>query len=218
MKEKPYSCRYFQFVEVFVYFSHKIVCIPPASWINTCHRNGVKVLGTFIMEGDGKAKSIERMLDQVGGEYVVARRLADMARAYGFDGWLLNIEAEFPYAVQHPISNLTAFVRSLKRYLGHNGTVIWYDAITKDNEVDYQNALTWKNVEFALAADVLFTNYKWTRKELHKTMAVAEQHGIKPAEIYFGIDCWPQNNNMEGPPRITYPPKGGGGTLTGLVS
>ena len=171
-----------------------------------------------MMEGDGKAKSIERMLDQVDGEFVVARRLAAMAQAYGFDGWLLNIEAEFPYAVRHPISNLAAFVRSLKRCLGPNGIVIWYDAITKDNEVDYQNAVTWKNVNFALAADVFFTNYKWTHKELHKTMAVAEQHGIKPAEIYFGVDCWAQNNNMRGPPRVTYPPNGGGGTLTGLVS
>ena len=174
-------------------------------------------MGTFIIEGDGRTKSIERMFDLVEGEYVVAKRLAGMARAYGFDGWLLNIEADFPYAVQHPISNLTAFVRSLKRYIGSNGTVVWYDAITKDNEVDYQNALTGKNVEFALAADLFFTNYKWTQQELHKSSAVAEQHGIKPAEIYFGIDCWAQNNNMGGPPRVTYPPKGGGGTFTGLV-
>ena len=170
-----------------------------------------------MIEGDGQAKSIERMFDKVDGEYVVARRLAGMTQAYGFDGWLLNIEAEFPYAIQHPISNLTAFVRSLKRFLGPNGTVVWYDAITKDNEVDYQNALTWKNVDFALAADALFTNYKWTEQELHKTSAVAEQHGIKPAEVFFGVDVWAQNTNMPGPPRVTYPPKGGGGTLTGLV-
>lgn len=158
------------------------------------------------------------MFDQLDGEYVVAKQLADMARAYGFDGWLLNVEAEFPYAVQHPISHLTAFVRSLKRHLGPNCTVVWYDAITKDNEVDYQNALTSKNVTFGLAADLFFTNYKWTERKLHKSMAVAEQHGIKPAEVYFGIDCWAQNTDMPGPPRVTYPPKGGGGTLTGLVS
>ena len=218
MKEKPYSCRYFQFVEFFIYFSHKLVAIPPTSWINSCHRNGVKILGTFILEGDAKAKHAERMFDQLDGEFVVARQLAAMARAYGFDGWLLNIETEFPYTVQHPISSLTAFIRGLKRQLGRNGTVIWYDAITKDNELDFQNALTWKNVEFGLAADLFFTNYKWNEQELHKSMAVAEQHGIKPAEVYFGIDCWAQNTNMPGPKRVTWPPNGGGGTLTGLVS
>ena len=157
------------------------------------------------------------MLDQVNGEYVVARRLAAMAKAYGFDGWLLNIEAEFPYAVQHPISKLSAFIRSLKRSLEPHGIIVWYDAITKNNEVDYQNALTWRNVEFALAADAMFTNYKWTEYELNETRSVAEQHGIKPAETYFGIDVWAQNTNMPGPPRVTYPPKGGGGTLTGVV-
>lgn len=217
VKEKPYSCNYFQNVETFVYFSHKLVCIPPAAWINACHRNGVKVLGTFMMEGNAYAKTIGKMFDHVDGEYVVARRLASMAQAYGFDGWLLNIETEFPYAVQNPISNLTAFIRNLKRLLGASRNIIWYDAITKANDVDYQNALTWRNVEFALAADAFFTNYKWTEQQLHESDAVAEQHGIKKAEVYFGIDVWAQNTNMPGPPRVTYPPNGGGGTLTGLV-
>ena len=216
-KNRPYSCNYLQYVETFIYFSHKLVCIPPTAWINTCHRHGVKVLGTFIMEGDAHAKAIGKMFDQTDGEYVVARRLASMAKTYGFDGWLLNIETDFPYAIQHPVSNLTAFIRSLKRFLGASGIVIWYDAITKDNDVDYQNALTWKNVDFALAADAFFTNYKWTEQRLHETAAVAEQHGIKLAEVYFGIDVWAQNTNMPGPPRVTYPPTGGGGTLTGLV-
>lgn len=170
-----------------------------------------------MMEGDVHAKSIERMFDQVHGDYVVARQLANMAHAYGFDGWLLNIETKFPYNVRHPISNLASFIRTLKRSLGANCIIMWYDAITKDNEVDYQNALTWKNVEFALTVDALFTNYKWTERKLHETKAVAEQHGIKPAEVYFGIDVWAQNTNMPGPPRVTYPPNGGGGTLTGLV-
>jgi hypothetical protein len=33
-------------------FSHERVTIPPVNWINTCHRNGVTCLGTFIVEGD----------------------------------------------------------------------------------------------------------------------------------------------------------------------
>lgn len=46
---------------------------------------------------------------------------------------------------------------------------------------------------------------------------VAEQHGIKSTEVYFGVDVWAQNTDMPGPPRVTYPPDGGGGTLTGSV-
>ncbi|CAN0019023.1 unnamed protein product, partial [Choristocarpus tenellus] len=37
-------------VDIFVYFSHSLVTIPPAGWIDTAHRHGTRVLGTFITE------------------------------------------------------------------------------------------------------------------------------------------------------------------------
>lgn len=216
LEEKVFVCNYAQYIETFVYFSHKLVCIPPAAWINAMHRNGVKVLGTFMIEGDDSG--VERILDQEDGGFVVAKRLAQMASAYGFDGWMLNIEAEFPGHCQHPTRTLATFLRGLKRLLGAEGLLVWYDALTKDNEVDYQNSLNAENLEFALAADAFFTNYKWTVSDLEESKETAEAHGIKPAEIHFGIDVWAQNTNMPGPPRITFPRDGGGGTLTGVVS
>lgn len=215
LKEKAFSCTHLQFVDVFIYFSHKLVCVPPAAWINTLHRNGVKVLGTFIIEG--QTREIVSMFDRGGSECIIAKRLASMARTFGFDGWLLNIEEEIPKAVADPVEKLAAFVLDLKRYLGPQGKVIWYDALTTDNEVDYQNSLTPKNMKFALAADALFTNYKWTEIQLENSRENAEKFGIKPTAVHFGIDVWAQNTDMPGPARVTYPTKGGGGTLTGLV-
>lgn len=49
-----YSCEYLQYVNTFVYFSHKLICVPPPSWTNTLHRNGVKVLGTLLVEPQTK--------------------------------------------------------------------------------------------------------------------------------------------------------------------
>ena len=216
LDEKLYSSNYLQYVDTFVYFSHKLVCVPPPTWTNTMHRNGVKVIGTFIVEP--QTPHIEQMLDQVDGEYVVAKQLAAMADAFGFDGWLINVEGEFLSDVKNLVERLTGFIRSLKRSMATGGSIIWYDAITVDNGVDYQNGLTSKNVAFALAADAIFTNYKWTEAKLKETQSIAEKHGIRPSEIYFGVDVWAQNTNMPGPPRITFPPKGGGGTNTGLVS
>ena len=92
------------------------------------------------------------------------------------------------------------------------------DALTTDNEVDYQNCLTTKNAPFALTADSLFTNYKWTKKGLGEAESTGERYGLHPTETYFGIDVWAQNTDMPGPRRITFPPKDGGGTNTGLVS
>lgn len=87
------------------------------------HRNGVKVLGTFIIE-PGKTQ-VERMLDQVDGEFVIAKQLATMAEVFGFDGWLLNIELEFPKSIKNLTGKINAFIRSLKRLLGPEGNVVW---------------------------------------------------------------------------------------------
>ena len=122
-EDKMYACNYPQYVDTFVYFSHKLVCVPPPTWINAMHRNGVKVLGTFIVE-PGKAHS-ERMLTQVNDEFIIAKQLVAMADTFGFDGWLLNIESEIPQSIKNPMEKICAFIRSLKHLLGPEGKVVW---------------------------------------------------------------------------------------------
>ena len=208
-----YSCEYLQYVDTFIYFSHKLVCIPPPTWTNTLHRNGVSVLGTFILEP--QTPDVERLLAKVDGRYPVAEKLAAMTTTYGFDGWLINIEKEFSTNVTEDI---VGFIRELKNGLTATCQVIWYDALTSGNTLKYQNGLTPKNLVFAQASDALFTNYKWTEAKLHSSKQLALENNIKTKDTYFGIDLWAQNTDMPGPPRITFPPDGGGGTNIGLVS
>ena len=209
-----YSCNYLEYVETFIYFSHKLVCVPPPTWTNLLHRHGVKTLGTFIIESD--AVPIERMLSQENGEYTVAKQLAAIARTFNFDGWLLNIESPFPTTPNLP-EKLTSFILALKHHLPPTSQVIWYDALTTSNKVSYQNSLTHHNLPFAQAADALFTNYKWTPQTLQSSLTTAQAHNIPLPSLYFGIDMWAQNQPPSNPPRITFPRDGGGGTLTGLA-
>lgn len=51
----------FEFMHV-CSFSHHRVTIPPVNWINACHRNGVKTLGTFIVEGTAGMFALERFV------------------------------------------------------------------------------------------------------------------------------------------------------------
>lgn len=155
---------------------------------------------------------------QTNGIIWVANQLAVMASVYGFDGWLLNIEAEFPSHTKDYLKKLTGFISSLKRLLRPAGKIVWYDALTCDNEVGYQNSLTPKNLVYALAADALFTNYKWTVAKVEEARQLAMKQGLETPGILFGVDVWAQNTNLSGPPRTTYPAKGGGGTNTGVVS
>ncbi|MCJ1477299.1 hypothetical protein MMC13_005970 [Lambiella insularis] len=211
-KDEMYSCEYLQHVNSFIYFSHKVICIPPPSWTNTLHRNGVKVLATFIVEP--QTPNVDRILTVKNGVYVMAEALANMALTFGFDGWLINIENTFAANVTKEI---VAFIKCLKRFPGRALEVVWYDALNIENEVKYQNGLTEKNLPFAIAADALFTNYKWTESKLMESKQIALIHSMRLSKIIFGIDVWAQNTNMPGPPRVTFPKNGGGGTNTGLA-
>ncbi|KAI4096159.1 MAG: hypothetical protein LQ344_001222 [Seirophora lacunosa] len=215
MTRERYSCKYLQFVDTFIYFSHKLVCIPPPTWVNALHRNGVQVLGTFLIEP--QTPHMDRLLMRKEGLFVLAKQLAAITDAYGFDGWLLNIEQDSPNPYGNWSNDLATFLSDLRGYLGMEKKVIWYDALTAGGDVYYQNGLTSSNCPFAEATNCLFTNYKWTEKKLAETSLFAKDIGFPTTNVFFGIDLWAQNTNMPSP-RVTYPPEGGGGTNTGLVN
>lgn len=89
LEEEAYCCEHLQYVESFIYFSHKLICVPPPSWINTLHRNGVKAYGTLLIEP--QTKDTERLLHatvNLGNgreekEFPLAKKLCDIARHYG---------------------------------------------------------------------------------------------------------------------------------------
>ncbi|KAK4987808.1 hypothetical protein LTR50_004360 [Elasticomyces elasticus] len=217
---ESYSCEYMQFVDTFVYFSHKLVCVPPPAWTNSLHRNGVKVLGTFLIEP--QTPHIERMLrKEIFREprnqywsYPIAQKLAQMASSYGFDGWLINIEKTFPWREWNPQS-MRGFLEQLKFELGKEGLMVWYDSLTFYNQVHYQNCLDEANVHFATAASSILTNYKWNPTLLNYSARLAKNHNMSLSRVVAGIDVWAQNINSGGRRRVTWPRHDGGGTNTG---
>lgn len=149
---------------------------------------------------------------QSGWEYKLATKLTLMAKTYGFEGWLLNIEKTFPYSVWD-VDMMAGFISQLSSHLGH-GNVIWYDALTTSNILKYQNGLTQKNLVFAKAAGTILTNYDWTYEKLIESKKLALTSGVNPQDVAFGIDVWAQNTHPKQIPRHTY---GGGGTNTGVA-
>lgn len=43
--EAPYAFYHWQYIDIFNYFSHHLVTIPPAVWTNAAHKHGVIVIG-----------------------------------------------------------------------------------------------------------------------------------------------------------------------------
>jgi endo-beta-N-acetylglucosaminidase D len=124
--EPFYACEYLQYVDSFVYFSHKLVCIPPATWINTLHRNGVRVLGTILFEPqtENTEKLLEHTGDGVDMSFPLVGKLVAIARYSGFDGWLVNIEKPFPKEYWN-LEVFTRFLHSLRHELGDDMELVW---------------------------------------------------------------------------------------------
>ncbi|KAF1917985.1 glycosyl hydrolase family 85-domain-containing protein [Ampelomyces quisqualis] len=218
LEDEIYACEYLQFVAILVYFSHKLVCVPPPTWTNTLHRNGVKSLGTILVEP--QTKDTERLLQRTGANgsvtFGLARQLGNIAKYHGFDGFIVNIEKPFAKD-EWDAHTLEAFLLQLKQELGDDRELIWYDALTVGNEVRYQNGLNLNNLPFARACGRLLTNYCWTEDQARDSVQIAAEYSMPLENVFFGIDVWAQNSTAFTHPRTTYPRLGGGGTNTGIA-
>ncbi|KAJ3676455.1 hypothetical protein LUZ60_003867 [Juncus effusus] len=188
--EGAYAIWHWGLMDVFVYFSHYLVTIPPPCWINAAHTHGVKVLGTFITEWDEGKESCKTLLATKESAQMYADRLSELAQALGFDGWLINMEVNLDIDL---IENMKEFVKHLTNSM-HSAVpgslIIWYDAITKDGKLVWQNQLNDKNKPFFDICDGIFVNYTWKENNVKKSIEIA---GERRYDVYMGIDVFGRN-------------------------
>ncbi len=65
--------------------------------------------------------------------------------------------------------------------------VIWYDAVTQQGKLEWQNSLTAQNQAFFDAADAIFVNYHWNEQTPGGAAAVA---GDRKHDVYMGEDVF----------------------------
>jgi mannosyl-glycoprotein endo-beta-N-acetylglucosaminidase len=180
------------YVDIFVYFSHHRVTIPPVGYIHAAHRHGALVLGTLIFEwGDGAA-DLKTILSSFRVRAKAASQLAAIAKFFGFDGWLVNVECAVGTTIA--AGDLAAFVaeltRSTRKLVGPASEVIWYDAVTRTGDLRWQNELNAENEPFFRAAGAIFTNYHWDR---NAPVRSAVKAGPRRSDVFTGIDVHGRN-------------------------
>jgi endo-beta-N-acetylglucosaminidase D len=182
-----YFFRHWEKIDGFVYFSHKLVTIPPPGWTHAGHLHGVPVLGTFITEWEEGSEACAAFLASDATAEHAARQLAAIAAFFNFDGWVINIENDVPPSLiprlLHFLKTLTAAVHAL----GNRGTVIWYDAVTTEGNLTWQNALTPLNSPFLDACDGIWLNYTWAESAPSEACTAA---GDRKYDVYMGIDAF----------------------------
>lgn len=194
------------------------VQIPAKPWVDTAHRNGVKVIGSIFLavaQWGGSPDTVETLLEQdQQGRFVFAHRLVEIANYYGFDGWLMNQETNLT-AVKDENNQLVKGQSDLKRgaelgekmlqfmqYLtaiAPQGMEIhWYDSMLRNGQVKWQNEINANNQDFLQAtvpsADAIFVNYWWNKEMLLNSQKRVKALKRSPYDVYFGADLWPSRN------------------------
>ena len=216
---------YWQYIDKLVYWggsSGEGLIVPPsADVIDAAHRNGVPVLGTVFFPQAAHGGKIEWLNDflqkDASGNFPMIDKLIEVAEYFGFDGWFINQETEG--GESDPNGALTAehaalmqeFIKAFKAKAGDALEIMWYDSMTVDGEMDWQNALTDKNKFFIVGedqeaiADSMFLNFWWNTNTyapdelLNASKEKAAELGVDPYDLYAGIDV--QANGYNTPVR-----------------
>ncbi|WFD42373.1 mannosyl-glycoprotein endo-beta-N-acetylglucosaminidase [Malassezia psittaci] len=188
-EKEGYTFEHWAQTDVFVYFSHHRVSLPPDSYVFAAHRQGSAILGTLIFEWEASKFDLRRLLDGPSParqhirepvSFYYANKLIDLAMMRGFDGYLINVEVPLAllatdnvYLKKSDAMHNALRLRQWIRYLREEGErkipewhVIWYDSITYPHgQLAWQDAMTPVNAPFFRAAGAGFTNYTWTGKD-----------------------------------------------------
>lgn len=201
---------YWQYVDKLVYWGGSsgegLIVTPSPDVTNEGHKNGVPVIGTVFFPQDvsgGKMEWLDTFLQKDdAGSFPLADKLIEVAQIYGFDGWFINQETEGseeePLTAEHA-ALMQEFIKYYKEKAPEMD-LVYYDSMTSDGEMDWQNALTDKNLMFLkdsegnAVADDMFLNFWWTEDELagdellKSSAAMANENGIDPYSLYAGVD------------------------------
>lgn len=97
-----YNYNFWQYLDINIWWGGSagegIILPPSAPVTDASHLNGVKVLGQVFFPptayGGNPAWTNEFLETDAEGEYIFAKKLIEVARFYGFDGWFINEETK----------------------------------------------------------------------------------------------------------------------------
>ncbi|KAK5855686.1 hypothetical protein PBY51_007343 [Eleginops maclovinus] len=195
--DAPYAFYHWHYIDIFNYFTHNLVTIPPAVWTNAAHKHGVVVLGTFITEWTEGAAVCEAFLKDEESYRAVADKLVQISHCYSFDGWLINIENSLSDVA---VKNTPLFLQYLTEQMHERvpgSLVLWYDSVLEKGELKWQNELNQSNRVFFAACDGFFTNYNWTVQSLEWMAGYSGLEG-RQADVYVGVDVFARGKVVGG--------------------
>ena len=159
-----YQPTYWQYMDKLVYWagsaSEGIIIPPPAGSIDAAHQSGVKVLGQVFFPPyayGGNQAWVRQMLTKENGVHIYAKKLYEIAKYIGFDGWFINEESGGATSAEW-----ADFIKDFNKFADENGDtqmeIQWYNARRAPNvEILKTHKNTSQFLEYGAAGD--YRNY-----------------------------------------------------------
>lgn len=193
-----YPPQFWQYMDSFVFWGGSNsdggqILTPNGHVIDAAHRNGVPIYGKVFFGPQvygGNIANVNAFLQKSGSTFPVADKMIQAAQYFGFDGWFINQETE------GGDSTTAAAMQAFMVYFRTKAPtlkLIWYDAMDKDGDIYYQEALNIYNQAFfqtgsTTVSDKMFIDFRWTQSTLASSRNKATSLGRSPYDLYAGID------------------------------
>ena len=194
---KAYAFDYWQYLDSMVFWEG---LVPTPDIIDAGHRNGVPVYGTLFFNWSNSIADQERFAEALkqdpDGSFPIARKLVDMAKYYGYDGYFINQETT-GNLVEPLGEKMRQFMLYTKEYaakVNHPIKYSWYDAMTYNYGRYHQDGLGEYNYQFMqpegdkVPADNFFANFNWDKAKNDYTIATANWIGRNPYDVFAGLE------------------------------
>ena len=194
---KAYAFDYWQYLDSMVFWEG---LVPTPDVIDAGHRNGVPVYGTLFFNWSNsiadQEKFAEALKQDADGSFPIARKLVDMAKYYGYDGYFINQETtgDLVKPLGEKMRQFMLYTKEYAAKVNHPIKYSWYDAMTYNYGRYHQDGLGEYNYQFMqpegdkVPADNFFANFNWDKAKNDYTITTANWIGRNPYDVFAGLE------------------------------
>ena len=194
---KAYAFDYWQYLNSMVFWEG---LVPTPDVIDAGHRNGVPVLGTLFFNWSNSIADQEKfaaaLQQDEDGTFPIARKLVDLAKYYGFDGYFINQETtgDIVTPLGKKMRDFMLYTKEYAAQVNHPVKYSWYDAMTYEYGRYHEDGLGEYNYPFMqkegdkVPADHFFANFNWTKEKNDYSVTMAQWLGRSQYDVFAGLE------------------------------
>ena len=194
---KAYAFDYWQYLDSMVFWEG---LVPTPDVIDAGHRNGVPVYGTLFFNWSNSIADQEKfaaaLKQDEDGTFPIARKLVDLAKYYGFDGYFINQETtgDLVAPLGEKMRQFMLYTKEYAAKVNHPIKYAWYDAMTYKYGRYHEDGLGDYNYQFMqkegdkVPADQFFANFNWNKEKNDHSVEMAKWLERSQYDVFAGLE------------------------------